>query len=98
MEAAPIAEETEQIMEGQDARKEESEESNTEADEEAKIDDSHEDPSSRMSWDESFKRLLAFREEYGHCRVPNRYKEDPRLGSWGKITLYLLVKKLFSHR
>lgn len=38
----------------------------------------------RMSWDESFKRLLAFREKHGHCRVPNRYKEDPRLGSWGK--------------
>jgi hypothetical protein len=30
-------------------------------------------------------RLAGFlQEKNGHCLVPNRYKEDPSLGSWGK--------------
>ena len=35
-------------------------------------------------WEDSFQRLLAFKKVHGHCLVPNRYREDPQLGSWGK--------------
>lgn len=42
--------------------------------------------SSRLShsskWDVMFKKLLRFKEIEGHCLVPNRYKEDTKLGSW----------------
>lgn len=34
-------------------------------------------------WEETFKRLQVFKERHGHCLVPNRYQEDPQLGSWG---------------
>ena len=39
----------------------------------------------QAKWDEMYSRLLAFREKHGHCLVPNRYQEDPQLGSWGKF-------------
>jgi phage pi2 protein 07 len=35
-----------------------------------------------IRWDAMFDRLVAFKEEHGHCLVPNRYKEDPKLGAW----------------
>jgi hypothetical protein len=35
-------------------------------------------------WERMFTRLLGFREKHGHCVVPNRYPDDPQLGSWGK--------------
>lgn len=38
----------------------------------------------QMKWEEMFRRLQRFREKHGHCLVPNRYSEDPQLGSWGK--------------
>lgn len=37
----------------------------------------------QAKWDEMFTRLVTFREKHGHCLVPNRYTEDPQLGSWG---------------
>jgi Helicase associated domain len=33
-------------------------------------------------WEIMFDRLLEFKKKYGHCLVPNRYKEDHKLGSW----------------
>lgn len=33
-------------------------------------------------WDSMFQKLLAFREEHGHCVVPKRYLSDLRLGTW----------------
>ena len=33
-------------------------------------------------WDEQFARLLAFKERFGHARVPAEYEEDQKLGSW----------------
>jgi superfamily II DNA or RNA helicase len=33
-------------------------------------------------WEENYVKLVAFHEVNGHCRVPQRYKEDPYLGSW----------------
>jgi len=41
-------------------------------------------PEFQEKWSELFARLKAFKEEHGHCLVPNRYPEDPQLGSWGK--------------
>lgn len=37
----------------------------------------------QKKWDEMYRRLLIFREKHGHCLVPNRYVDDPQLGSWG---------------
>ena len=37
----------------------------------------------QAKWDEMYKRLLKFKEKHGHCLVPNRYADDPQLGSWG---------------
>ena len=37
---------------------------------------------SKKKWHRKFKALLEFREKNGHCLVPNRYNEDPQLGSW----------------
>ncbi|EDY80959.1 Helicase associated domain protein [Verrucomicrobiia bacterium DG1235] len=34
------------------------------------------------SWDEMFEALRAFKEERGHCNVPQNWKEDKQLGKW----------------
>lgn len=39
-------------------------------------------------WEDSFTRLLAFKAKHGHVLVPNRYREDPQLGSWGKLNVF----------
>jgi hypothetical protein len=33
-------------------------------------------------WDLNFNKLVSFYNAYGHCRVSERYKSDPRLGQW----------------
>ena len=33
-------------------------------------------------WEVMYDRLVAYKEKHGHCLVPNRHKEDFRLGSW----------------
>jgi hypothetical protein len=33
-------------------------------------------------WEIMFDRLVEFKNKYGHCLVPNRYKNDNKLGSW----------------
>lgn len=33
-------------------------------------------------WDQMFERLLAFRDENGHCMVPKRFPPDMKLGTW----------------
>jgi hypothetical protein len=47
---------------------------------ESKTDDDRE--GMNIKWDDMLKRLLKFIGKTGHCLVPNRYPEDPRLGSW----------------
>lgn len=44
---------------------------------------------SRDSWDTMFNRLVQFKEKYGHCIVPQRFDEDPRLGNWVDKQRYL---------
>jgi len=56
-------------------------------------------PSSRMkevkfrayqaeNWTEKFEELLRFREENGHCLVPNCHPENPALAQWTKRQRY----------
>lgn len=33
-------------------------------------------------WEETFERLVAFRDKHGHCNVPQRWDEDKELGRW----------------
>ena len=34
------------------------------------------------SWENHFDALVAYKEEFGHCSVPTKYKEDSALGRW----------------
>ena len=34
------------------------------------------------SWDVNFGKLVKFKEEHGHCRVPARWNVDPKFASW----------------
>jgi len=38
--------------------------------------------SQNQLWQEMFSRLTKFEKQNGHCFVPSRYKEDPKLGNW----------------
>jgi len=33
-------------------------------------------------WMEMYRRLLAYKKIHGNTRIPQRYKEDPKLGKW----------------
>jgi len=35
-----------------------------------------------LTWEETYDKLLAFRETHGHVDVPKQWKEDPQLGLW----------------
>ncbi|PRY01205.1 helicase associated protein [Pontibacter ummariensis] len=35
-----------------------------------------------VPWKEMYKRLVAFKQEHGHTRVPACWKKDPKLGKW----------------
>ena len=34
------------------------------------------------AWEKNFLELKRFQEEHGHCKVPQRYPQNPQLGSW----------------
>ena len=36
----------------------------------------------RIGWNETYQRLVAYKEEHSNTNVPAIYKEDPRLGTW----------------
>ena len=36
----------------------------------------------RSSWNERFEELREFKVQYGHCRVPKLYSDNPKLGYW----------------
>ena len=35
-----------------------------------------------LSWDHMFDKLVAYKAVYGHCKVPQHWKDDPRFGKW----------------
>ncbi|WP_231911662.1 DEAD/DEAH box helicase [Chlamydia suis] len=37
------------------------------------------------SWEKNFLELKRFQEEHGHCKVPQRYPQNPDLGSWVSV-------------
>lgn len=50
-------------------------------------------------WDMMFNRLKQYKEKHGHCLVPKRYKEDPKLGTWvdtQRVQYKKMKKKLAS--
>ena len=49
-------------------------------------------PSHLSSWEQRFKELESFKEEYGHCNVPKRYQPNPAFGRW--VSDVRLLKKL----
>ncbi len=34
------------------------------------------------NWEEMFQALVAFKENQGHCGVPNKWRENPQLATW----------------
>eukprot|EP00985_Skeletonema_marinoi_P026060 scaffold19821_cov166-Skeletonema_marinoi.AAC.17 len=38
--------------------------------------------SQRNAWDRKFNELLEFKEQHGHCDVPQTYAPNPKLGVW----------------
>ncbi|UCF74979.1 MAG: helicase associated domain-containing protein, partial [Betaproteobacteria bacterium] len=34
------------------------------------------------AWQEMFMKLVAYRDEFGDCNVPQRFEADPELGAW----------------
>lgn len=48
-----------------------------------------------VSWEKMYGRLLAFKQQYGHTRIPVKWPQDPKLGKWAsrmrqqKENLYL---------
>jgi hypothetical protein len=38
--------------------------------------------SKQQRWLKSYRELKAFKEKYGHCRVPDQYEANPALGKW----------------
>jgi hypothetical protein len=34
------------------------------------------------AWEENFKLLVDYKEQHGHCNVPQKYEQDPVLGLW----------------
>lgn len=47
-------------------------------------------------WEEMFNRLVEYKKKFGNCLVPNRFPEDPRLGSWGKCAKYVFCDETIS--
>jgi hypothetical protein len=51
-------------------------------------------------WDQMFTRLQGYKETYGDCLVPKRFKEDPKLGTWvdtQRVQFKKMKKKLEEH-
>jgi hypothetical protein len=35
-----------------------------------------------VAWEDRLSELAHYRKIHGHCNVPNRYSENPKLGTW----------------
>lgn len=47
----------------------------------------------KQSWNASFEKLRAFKQKFGHLRVPSSYCDDPKLGKWLAIQQECMRKK-----
>jgi hypothetical protein len=50
------------------------------------------------NWTEKFEELIEFRNQYGHCLVPNAFPENPALAQWVKRQRYQFKLKKESKR
>jgi hypothetical protein len=39
----------------------------------------------RVSWEYRYKELKEFKKQYGHCQIPQRWRENPSLANWVSI-------------
>jgi len=39
-------------------------------------------PQEDQGWEQQFKALQHYQMQFGHCRVPARFKANPKLGRW----------------
>jgi len=39
-------------------------------------------PKATANWEALFQALVAFKENQGHCGVPQRWSENPQLATW----------------
>ena len=48
-----------------------------------------------LQWNKLLGELKEYKKEHGHCLVPNRYNDNPKLGTWvqHQRTQYQLMKK-----
>jgi hypothetical protein len=35
-------------------------------------------------WEAMYRRLRAYKQQFGHTQIPYRYEADPQLGRWGE--------------
>lgn len=49
----------------------------------ARVSESKSKNTHQRRWEEMYNRLVVFYRTHGHSNVPNRFVEDPQLGSWG---------------
>lgn len=47
-------------------------------------------------WEERWKELRQFRDEFGHARVPKKYKANPQLAVWVKVRILHCLTSLAS--
>lgn len=40
----------------------------------------------KVTWSERYNELLNFKKIFGHCNVPQKYKNNPQLGVWVSTT------------
>ena len=52
--------------------------------------------SRQQLWDERFAQLLAYRERFGHCHVPAKWREDVPFGHWVHVQREFRKKGLLS--
>lgn len=43
----------------------------------------------KLSWQQSYENLMVYKEAYGDCDVPQKYKENTKLGGWVVSNDYL---------
>jgi hypothetical protein len=48
---------------------------------------------SAADWEKSLAKLIAFKAEHGDCRVPQRWKVDPKLASWVNLQRNIYNKR-----